>query len=241
MGKKIYLQSVMGYREDTLENWETVNPILHKGEVSIVRDSENGEWLKIGDGVTSWVDLPYKKWSSDSGLQIDQSYNPESENAQSGIAVAEALEFSKANDFEVIAEGELTEAVNSIKITTDKNGNPLALQDIFTIYFYSPKAEKTNYTTIKINNRLISQVPTMVGGAETYSKTYSVFNGYEWETFYVQAAPAGNGAVNTRGVTPFRTPQASNKTVSSIQLYCYASTDTMPVGFKYKIYGRRAK
>ena len=61
MSSKIYTKAVFGYREDTLENWEANNPILEKGEPSIVRDGADGEWLKIGDGVTSWNNLPWKK------------------------------------------------------------------------------------------------------------------------------------------------------------------------------------
>ena len=61
MSSKIYTKAVFGYREDTLENWEANNPVLEKGEPSIVRDGADGEWLKIGDGVTSWNNLPWKK------------------------------------------------------------------------------------------------------------------------------------------------------------------------------------
>ena len=61
MANKIYLNSTFLYREDTLENWTSSNPILEKGEPSIVRDGADGEWLKIGDGETAWNDLPWKK------------------------------------------------------------------------------------------------------------------------------------------------------------------------------------
>ena len=60
MADKIYLNSVFAYREDTLENWKEKNPILERGEPSIVRDGIDGEWLKIGDGVTKWKELPWK-------------------------------------------------------------------------------------------------------------------------------------------------------------------------------------
>lgn len=61
MSSKIYTKAVFGYREDTLENWQANNPVLERGEPAIVRDGVDGEWLKIGDGVTSWNDLPWKK------------------------------------------------------------------------------------------------------------------------------------------------------------------------------------
>lgn len=58
----IYINARYGFREDTLEKWQTKNPVLEKGEPSIVRDpTEPSEWLKFGDGETPWNDLPYKK------------------------------------------------------------------------------------------------------------------------------------------------------------------------------------
>jgi hypothetical protein len=42
-------------RHDTAANWETKNPILAEGEQGY--DTTNN-YLKIGDGVTAWSDLP---------------------------------------------------------------------------------------------------------------------------------------------------------------------------------------
>lgn len=53
------------FRGDTTENWEKENPILLKNEPGMATDrfeSGNGEWLKMGDGVTSWNDLPWVKF-----------------------------------------------------------------------------------------------------------------------------------------------------------------------------------
>ena len=60
MVNKIYLKSVFAYREDTLENWQEKNPVLERGEPAVVRDGENGHWLKIGDGTTPFSALPWK-------------------------------------------------------------------------------------------------------------------------------------------------------------------------------------
>lgn len=56
---KIYLNGQIAYREDALSNWEAENPVLERGEPAIIRDGINGRWLKIGDGVTPFNDLPY--------------------------------------------------------------------------------------------------------------------------------------------------------------------------------------
>jgi len=44
-------------RKDTSTNWTANNPILLEGEFGF--ESDTGK-LKIGDGVTDWVTLPYK-------------------------------------------------------------------------------------------------------------------------------------------------------------------------------------
>ena len=43
-------------RNDTAENWTTMNPVLLEGEMGIVR--ENG-LIKVGDGTTAWNNLSY--------------------------------------------------------------------------------------------------------------------------------------------------------------------------------------
>ena len=70
MSDKIYLNARFGFRHDTLSNWQSENPVLLKGEISIVSDAENENWLKIGDGATAWNDLPYKVGpSGEQGIQ----------------------------------------------------------------------------------------------------------------------------------------------------------------------------
>ena len=88
MSTKIYAKARFGLREDTLENWVTNNPVLEKGEPAVISDSEDSRWLKIGDGKTDFNSLP---WKFAGGAVVDKEYDPTSENAQSGIAVAEAL------------------------------------------------------------------------------------------------------------------------------------------------------
>ena len=55
------MRGVFGYREDTYQNWLDKNPVLMRGEPSIVRDAKNENWLKIGDGKTPWRELPFLK------------------------------------------------------------------------------------------------------------------------------------------------------------------------------------
>lgn len=51
--------------------WESENPILHEGEPGYERDTRR---LKIGDGVTPWLDLPYSSGSVSSDLDGLQAH-----------------------------------------------------------------------------------------------------------------------------------------------------------------------
>lgn len=44
------------FRRDTLGRWATANPVLSEGEPGYEKDTGR---LKIGDGSTRWLDLPY--------------------------------------------------------------------------------------------------------------------------------------------------------------------------------------
>lgn len=128
---KIFVENfVFQPKRKKAADWTSENPILRDGEFGVVTDGSDGEWLKVGDGVTAWNSLSYKKGpKGDPGAQgvkgdkgdkgdkgtdgytpqkgvdyftpediaslnipsVDQTYTPESENAQSGTAVAEAV------------------------------------------------------------------------------------------------------------------------------------------------------
>ena len=77
----IRVKSANLLRRDTAANWSAKNPILREGEEGYETDTGK---RKVGDGATEWNNLKY-----DSGI-VDQTYTPDSENAQSGKAVAEA-------------------------------------------------------------------------------------------------------------------------------------------------------
>ncbi len=44
-------------RHDTSANWGSENPVLLDGEIAVTEDTPRK--VKIGDGTTSWNDLPY--------------------------------------------------------------------------------------------------------------------------------------------------------------------------------------
>ena len=57
---EIVVAQRMWQRRDTLEAWETVNPILADGEIGFERDVPlTYVKMKVGDGSTPWLTLPY--------------------------------------------------------------------------------------------------------------------------------------------------------------------------------------
>lgn len=169
MANKIYLNSTFGYREDTLKNWQTANPVLEKGELSFVRDGFDGKFVKIGDGHTKWNDLPFaplpKGEKGEKGEPggdyvlteadkteiadkakpfIDQTFLPTSLNAQSGKAVAEAVSGKEdKKKWELLKEITLEESVSAINGgSLDKKYKELWIEAVINF--------ETDYTTAKI-------------------------------------------------------------------------------------------
>lgn len=81
--------------------------------------------------------------------ETDQTYNPESENAQSGIAVAEALEPIN-NQFELIETITLEEAVTEIVRSAEPNGTPYSFKDIFIKFKWVNGLEKNKVIRLVI-------------------------------------------------------------------------------------------
>ena len=91
MALKIYSKARFGIRADSLENWQTQNPILAKGEPSLVLNATDGNFLKFGDGETDWNNLPF--YGTSSKIEVDQEFlGPgATENPQGSNAVWQAI------------------------------------------------------------------------------------------------------------------------------------------------------
>lgn len=60
--QKLYIAARFAFWEEPIEWWEENNPILESGEPSFVRNPRvESEWFKVGDGVTPWLELPWRK------------------------------------------------------------------------------------------------------------------------------------------------------------------------------------
>lgn len=159
MSTKIYANARFGLREDTLENWVTNNPVLEKGEPAVISDSEDSRWLKIGDGKTDFNSLP---WKFAGGTVADKEYDPTSENAQSGIAVAEALSLftPKEKNYELIATIKVAPDENgdlptSIVFTQDDNGKPFELTDFYLSMVLGATDGSAARVRLDINDKMV--------------------------------------------------------------------------------------
>ena len=116
MNKKIFENTRFLLKGDIEANWKKATGFIPLAkEIIIYKPDENYSYsrIKIGDGVTGVNDLPFvvdtdgylasKDWVDEQIAAIDfpdadRIYSPESENAQSGIAVSNALSPIKEND-----------------------------------------------------------------------------------------------------------------------------------------------
>lgn len=94
------------------------------------------------------LEVPEKLYRISTSV-IDQTYNPDSGNAQSGKAVAQAILNADTSQkpFIKIADITLTEATSLVTITKDMNGNDFSLTDII-VSFTAPS--ETTARTIQV-------------------------------------------------------------------------------------------
>ncbi len=124
-----------------LEILESKNPQLYKNELCIAKITtytddtkttvESVRYkIKVGDGQHNFNDLPYIYGELDEdyvAALVDQTYNAESENAQSGKAVAEAVSGyvkkvkGNGHTYQVYAAGDLDDAYNDITLAVENN------------------------------------------------------------------------------------------------------------------------
>lgn len=62
-------------RRDTASNWTSQNPILMKGEIAIVDTAQGESRLKIGNGSSTFTELPFIDEPVRNSLQSKQNAN----------------------------------------------------------------------------------------------------------------------------------------------------------------------
>ena len=111
-------------------------------QIQTIAENQQKVFKKIEDTYATKEELE----NLPSGGEVDQTYNPESENAQSGKAVAEAMAGVNGT-YELIETITLTEDVTSITRNTEPNGNAYSFKDVH-IYFYWKNGIETGTAVI---------------------------------------------------------------------------------------------
>lgn len=174
---------------------------------------------------------------------VSHTFDPQSEQPQSGKAVTQALATipTGGKPMRLIAKGTLTEAVKTIVVNKDSNGNDFQVTGEVDIYVDAPAVEKANSLFVGFDSGVAtmgSYVTFVTGGLNTSprcSMFHLWFNGGFWDSFTRVSADGGYysgcyGIPNGRKVA---------KTASVNQIAIGGGSD-LPVGTTYEIYGRDA-
>lgn len=161
MTTTIKVKSASLLRKDTAENWTNKNPVLRQGEEGYETDTGR---RKVGDGTTAWNELFYT---------VDQSYAPESLNAQSGKAVAEGIELEKmradttfANALKGSESGSVI-LIDDVSPVTHEMSVKVRCENLFDLT--SVKVNKLGENLLNIHNRVLADNSTdTIVGSDTY-------------------------------------------------------------------------
>lgn len=179
---------------------------------------------------------------------IDQTYSPDSENAQSGKAVAEAVG-GKADKEEWEQITEITLAEDAVvSITTDKDGNSFALKKIY-IRFNTPAVEGDSTSTgIWLHTRFTTNAyeykPFLA--TKNFPRNKTKHGSFEAEIkafWYGEARCTSSGTYgeDTSNLTPYgiRTESRNANHITGFKL-CEGYSGAIPNGTYIEIWGVRA-
>lgn len=126
------MADLIQFRRDTAERWDAINPVLAEGELGLILGSSQ---CKIGDGVTSWNNLPIKGFNGNILDELGNSYDAVISQAgltlilknivnnASNVKLSELDNFHKRNDagWYAICFGKA--AIGHMLITSDPMGH----------------------------------------------------------------------------------------------------------------------
>lgn len=171
---------IIQQRRDTKENWEKVNPVLADAEIGFIKDVDadgksKSSLFKIGDGKTTWNDLPLFGWGG-------TFYNAESAWRGSDLDTSIASQQAVLNKIaEKIAESETTTNTTIGEVRA-------ALEELFntSLTDLDEKYDKIINGTEEYTDETTGEVVPAVPGiesrlAETESKVETLFGNEEVE------------------------------------------------------------
>lgn len=169
--KTLYVNSVGDY-ELTFTNGSTIitspNEAFKEGNKYLITAHLDNDAGWVFDVVAEVIDLEDKVNIAD----IDQTYNPESENAQSGIAIAEAVS-GKADKEEWELINELTLTEEAVVSFTD-----ISLKK-FKVLAQLTNVTSSTYLWLRLNSRLAIQTDT--SSAKTSSYGIEAEHNFDWQ------------------------------------------------------------
>ncbi len=170
--------------------------------------------------------------------QIDENYNPESDNAQSGKAVAQALSSVVNDKYELIETIEVTEeGVSAITRNTEPDGAPYSFKDVFISVKWNSSKEDTAAIRLNIKSGEKSReffsatAKATTNAAYTFVRTLRVYN----HILCVFPATTTNLRVGSSLTVPIGYIE-SEKPIDELTL-AFAS---FPIGAVIEIWGVRA-
>lgn len=190
-----------------------------------------------------WVDMDEDAGDFPSSAVVDQSYNPTSRNAQSGKAVAEALDnFSGggSDTFTTIAKISVAEAVNTIVVDETTFPDIEKVKD-FYITFSIAKPETVQSGNLLIKGKT-SYANSCLGVIKTWNHASYVMIGHLYSkrfdnNFRFNACAETLGANNTIAINLATTIAQTTEPLQAITIQCATAASTIPAGSVITIRG----
>lgn len=210
--------------------------------VLTVRDNE-GNIIEIpaikGDKGDSYIltETDKQEIANIAKPEIDQTYNPESKNPQSGKAVAEALEpFNR--QYELIETIELTEeGVTTITRNTEPNGKAYSFKDIFIkIKWIGETSKKWILLEISAEGQRTDAFRDLYQCTTEGTSWMRTLSCYGHRLFLLSERSTNMGYAALLAQIPIRYFD-SNKPIDAIKIQYQ---EAMPTGTEVEIWGVRA-
>lgn len=226
-----------GNYELTFENGSSIitspDEAFKEGNKYLITAHTDNDMGWVFDVVAEVIDLEDKVNTED----VDQHFDPTSPYAQSGIAVAEAVEpFTRK--YELIETITLTEETDRINVNTEPNGTPYNFTNMF-VMCTCPPTDKTIETYFGYHTSGSSDGGYCIisGNNTTKGRGWGACDIVGGTAFYRTCA---NGISDYNARTITSTIPRANKGNIKLLFLAKANASALPIGTKFEIWGVRA-
>lgn len=203
--------------------------------------------LRVKDKYGNTVEIPAlrgeKGDKGEDGITpvVDQTYNPESSNAQSGKAVAEAIaSLGNGDVFVTVADITVKEAVNAITIDENSFSDITKLKD-FYVAFSIAKPETVQSGKLMVKGILSNSTPALAV-ITTWNHASYVMKGNFYskcfdDHFRFNVSASALGANGLTGIGLTTTIAQTAQPLKGLIINCDTAASVIPVGSKIVIKG----